>query len=249
MPIALLREMTAAREYAGLIRRAPALAAMPAGDGHPVLVAPGLLASDGSTLLLRGFLASKGYAVETWGLGRNLGSLEQFDRFVEQVVSRSELLGASVSLVGWSLGGIAARWAAACHPERVRQVITLGSPFLRDPRTRRIWPLYRAVSGVQPGDFTAEKLAAVAATPAVPATSVLSREDAIVSVDEGFQPPSATSETIFIGGSHVGLGHNPEVFRIVADRLVQPVDGWAPYRPAAASGVRRSAEVVGQLVE
>jgi len=46
--------------------------------------------------------------------------------------------GGPVSLVGWSLGGsIAGSWPRD-HPELVRQVITLGSPFaLVDPRQSR----------------------------------------------------------------------------------------------------------------
>lgn len=234
MSLSLLREVTAAREYAGLARRTPELVALPDGDGHPVLVAPGLLAGDGSTALLRRFLAAKGYSVERWGLGRNLGAPDDFDRYVERVAARSDALGEPVSLVGWSLGGIASRWAAACAPDAVRQVITLGTPFRRDPRAHRIWPLYRTVSGARWSDFTEEKLTTLAATPPVPATSVVSSEDGVVEVDEGFQPDGPTSETIIIRGSHLGLGHNPEVFRIVADRLAQPAGAWAPYLAAAA---------------
>jgi hypothetical protein len=51
----------------------PWLAAAPRGDGHPVLVLPGLLASDLSTRPLRSFLKSRGYAVHGWKQGRNLG--------------------------------------------------------------------------------------------------------------------------------------------------------------------------------
>ncbi|MEO1062455.1 MAG: alpha/beta hydrolase [Actinomycetota bacterium] len=234
MPIALLREVTAAREYAGLARRAPELAALPGGDGHPVLVAPGLLAGDGSTLLLRRFLAAKGYAVESWGLGRNLGSPDVFDAYVERVARRSAALGVPVSLVGWSLGGIASRFAAAGEPDAVRQVITLGSPFRRDPRTLSIWPIYRTVSGARWSDFTDEKLSAVADTPPVPTTSVVSTQDAVVAVDDGFQPEGDASETVVIQGSHLGLGHNPEAYRIVADRLAQPAGEWTPYEACAA---------------
>ena len=226
--MSVLREMSSTLEYAGLLRRAPELAGLPSGDGHPVVVAPGFLASDGSTLLLRRVLASKGHAVESWGLGRNLGSPELFDRYAAQIAARSEALGRPVSLIGWSLGGIASRWAAVCHPACVRLVITLGSPFRRDPRTRRVWPAYRLVSGVRPEDFTDEKLAAVAATPSVPATSIVSADDGIVDVAEAHQPPGPTSETVLIRGSHLGLGHNPDVYRIVADRLAQPEDAWRP---------------------
>jgi hypothetical protein len=51
----------------------PWLRLVPRGDGHPVLVLPGLVASDRSTRLLRHFLAGRGYEVHGWGLGRNYG--------------------------------------------------------------------------------------------------------------------------------------------------------------------------------
>ena len=51
----------------------PALARAPRGDGHAVLVIPGLGASDMSTLILRRFLSTLGYATYGWALGRNIG--------------------------------------------------------------------------------------------------------------------------------------------------------------------------------
>ena len=48
----------------------PALARAPRGDGHAVLVIPGLGASDMSTLILRRFLSTLGYATYGWELGR-----------------------------------------------------------------------------------------------------------------------------------------------------------------------------------
>src|SRR5437763_242339 len=52
---------------------APVLAMTPRGDGHTVLVLPGLGGDDQSTQPLRRFLRSRGYDVHGWGLGRNLG--------------------------------------------------------------------------------------------------------------------------------------------------------------------------------
>jgi len=60
-------------ELATLPLAAPWLAAAPLGDGHGVLVLPGLLASDLSTALLRQFLRWLGYDVRGWSLGRNVG--------------------------------------------------------------------------------------------------------------------------------------------------------------------------------
>ena len=50
----------------------PWLSRAPRGDGHPVLVFPGLVASDLSTRPLRQFLESLGYVACPWEHGRNL---------------------------------------------------------------------------------------------------------------------------------------------------------------------------------
>ena len=101
-----------------------------ANERSPVLVLPGFTASDQSTRPLRGVLRRKGYSVHGWGLGANVGPhphvLEGMERRLTELFER---YGAKVSLVGWSLGGIYARELAHSHPELVRLVITLGSPY------------------------------------------------------------------------------------------------------------------------
>lgn len=223
----LLAELTQSREVLSRLNKRSELRALPRGDGHRVLVAPGLLANDRATRALRRFLSSKGYDAQEWGLGRNLGSMTQFDAFIDVVRARAEASGAPVSLLGWSLGGIAARWAAHNEPRSVRQVITLGSPFRQDPRSMSIFPLYQAVSGVRRSDFTDEKLAAISNTPVVPATSIVSLDDRIAPPATGLQPMGPTSETVEVRGSHTGLVNNPDVWSIVADRLAQPAGHWS----------------------
>ena len=50
------------------------------GDGHPVLVLPGLLADDGSTRVLRSFLNAHGYHAHGWKQGRNFGLRASLER-------------------------------------------------------------------------------------------------------------------------------------------------------------------------
>ncbi|HEU0203030.1 MAG TPA: alpha/beta hydrolase, partial [Burkholderiaceae bacterium] len=69
----LALESRALLELASLGPALPWLRAAPRGDGHPVLVLPGLAASDISTRPLRCFLADRGYAAYGWRLGRNRG--------------------------------------------------------------------------------------------------------------------------------------------------------------------------------
>ena len=60
-------------ELGAFLGALPLLSLAPKGDGHPVLVLPGLVASDVSTRPLRSFLRTRGYAVSGWRQGRNLG--------------------------------------------------------------------------------------------------------------------------------------------------------------------------------
>src|SRR3954468_6689609 len=109
----------------------PVLARTPKGDGHTVVVLPGLGGDDASTQPLRGFLRSRGYDVRGWGLGRNMGPDRETRAGLAQALQaaygrRRE----PVSLVGWSMGGVYARELADAHGYAVRQVVTLGSPIL-----------------------------------------------------------------------------------------------------------------------
>src|SRR5215813_3849966 len=145
----LLLEGRAIQELGAFILLRPWLGAAPRGDGHPVLVFPGLLASDFSTQPLRSFLKTQGYAVHGWKQGRNLGlrpgveseMLERVDELHDRHGRRK------ISLIGWSLGGIYARQLAKRRPDAVRCVVTLGSPFTGSPKATNAWRVYAFASG------------------------------------------------------------------------------------------------------
>jgi hypothetical protein len=83
------------------------LLSAPRGDGHGVLVLPGLLASDMSTTLLRQYLRWLGYDVQGWNLGRNVGPTDEvLDELPHALTSLASRSGRQVSVIGWSLGGI-----------------------------------------------------------------------------------------------------------------------------------------------
>src|SRR3954464_195461 len=106
-------EGRAISELGAFLGALPLLSLAPRGDGHPVLVLPGLVASDISTRPLRSFLKTRGYAVRGWGQGRNLGLREGVrDSMVELLHEMNDTSGRKVSLVGWSLGGLYARQLA-----------------------------------------------------------------------------------------------------------------------------------------
>ncbi|MBV8588692.1 MAG: hypothetical protein JO212_01260, partial [Acetobacteraceae bacterium] len=101
----------------------PVLMRASRGDGHPVLVLPGLLAADGSTALLRWYLARLGYRPFGWELGRNVKSIGNSEpKLRARLAEVGERSGGKVSLVGWSLGGVLARLLARAMPDHVRRV-------------------------------------------------------------------------------------------------------------------------------
>lgn len=225
-------EFRAVWEFWSILPSWPALTRAPEGDGHSVLVFPGLSASDGSTAPLRAYLQSLGYDTSGWNQGYNFGPragiLETAKR---QVRDTFEATGQQVSLVGWSLGGVYARELAKELPECVRCVITMGTPFSGSHLSTNAWRLYELTSGRDIHRETEQF--DLPSAPPVPTTSIFSRTDGIVAWSASIQKPSrdnTKTENIEVFASHIGLGLNPTAWWAVADRLAQPPEQWQPFK-------------------
>jgi dienelactone hydrolase len=218
----LLAEVRGIFEFNASLLLSPLLMRAPRGDGHSVLALPGFLASDLSMAPMRRYLSELGYDAHAWRMGRNTGGISRMraalrDRLAEIHASS----GRKVSIVGWSLGGVYARDLALQAPEKVRYVVTLGSPFANDVRATNATRLYEALSGEAVED-NSELRAAISGDLPVPTTSIYSRTDGIVNWRTCLLRPSATAENIEVHlASHVGLGVNPAALWAVADRLAQ----------------------------
>ncbi len=234
----LLAEGRALFELAAFYATRPLLGALPKGDGHPVLVLPGFLASDTSTAPLRRLLADLGYAAHGWELGRNLKVDSQRVRDMEALLQRiHRTSGKKVSIVGWSLGGVFARELAKMHPKAVRQVISLGSPISDDRRHTNAARLFEYLNGKEPQPLREGRFQGLGEAPPVPTTSILTKSDGIVHWRGSVQHADAghaQTENIEVIASHVGLGVNPSVMVAIADRLRQREGEWAPFVPALA---------------
>lgn len=227
----MLLEGRAIPEFGAFLGALPLLSLAPRGDGHPVLVLPGLVTSDVSTRPLRSFLKRHGYAVSGWGQGRNFGPRPGVqDGMLALLRELNETHGRKVSIIGWSLGGVYARQLAKMDPDRVRSVITLGSPFGGKPRATNAWRIYEMVSGKSAADQDQTFGGALADPPPVPTTAIFSRTDGICAWQVCVEKPSAKAENIEVQGSHCGLGHNPAVVYAVADRLAQAEGEWRPFQ-------------------
>jgi len=94
-------------DLAALTLASPWLAIAPRGDGHGVLVWPGLLASDTSTAVLRQFLRLLGYEVRGWDLGRNHGPTDAvLDGLPRVLRAHAERTGRPVHALYKALGRI-----------------------------------------------------------------------------------------------------------------------------------------------
>ncbi len=217
----------------GLAATFPLLALAPRGDRHPVLVLPGLLASDVSTTTLRAWLRALGYPVVGWELGRNRGPTPEIVEALPGLVSRlADRHGQAVSIVGQSLGGVFARRLAVRTPAEVRSVVTLGSPFALVGRRPDDSPGARAYRRLAPLHTSRRLSPADPARPLpMPSTSVYSRWDGVVDWRSCLQRTGPHSENVGVHASHLGMGHDPAVLWVVADRLAQPADDWQPFRP------------------
>ena len=146
-------------------------------DGPPVMVIPGFLATDRSTLGLQKALAQAGYRVSGWGHGLNRGVKADT---LEHIVTRLERFadGRKAVLVGWSLGGIYAREVAKLRPDLVAKVVTLGTPFSGHPRANNAWRLYELIAGHKVDAPPIEGV--LAEKPPVPTIALWSRRDGVV---------------------------------------------------------------------
>ena len=210
-------------ELAAMPLAAPWLSFAPRGDGRGVLVLPGLLASDASTALLRRFLRRLGYDVHGWDLGRNLGPTDQvLDELPRELSALAERTDRPVSLIGWSLGGIYARELARQHPEHVRQVITMASPFaLTDPRQSHADGAYRRHGYLHAAGRVPSR-EQVARPISVPSTAVYSRRDGIVAWQACIEPETDLHENVEVRCGHLGFGVDPATLWLIADRLAVP---------------------------
>jgi pimeloyl-ACP methyl ester carboxylesterase len=219
----LLAEARGLLELNASMLLSPLLARARRGDGHPVLVLPGLLASDLSTALLRRYLNGLGYRSHAWGLGRNIAGVYKtrglLRRRLGAIHHESQR---KVSLVGWSLGGIYARDLALHLPQMVRCVVTMGSPFAGDITATNARRIYEVLSGETLQSTSIEDLQALAGDLPVPTTSIFSRADGIVNWRTCLVRGSDRAENIEVYlASHIGLGVNAAVLWAVADRLAQ----------------------------
>ena len=180
-------------------------------DGQPVLVIPGFLCSDQTTFSLRRELARAGYRVHGWKQGWNFGARPDT---LEKLAERIDGLGHDrpIVIVGWSLGGLFAREYARYHPEQVRAVITLGSPFSGDPRQNNVWRLYEKVAKHPVDD---PPIPRITEKPPVPHLAIWSRRDGLIAPRAARGLPHERDKAVELACHHMAFAISPKASKDV----------------------------------
>ncbi|MFV2089344.1 MAG: esterase/lipase family protein [Pseudomonadales bacterium] len=202
---------------------------LPAGRG-PVMVLPGFMADDTSTWLLRRFLSSLGYSVMPWKMGQNRGPMMAYlPPLIERLENWREETGQRPSLVGWSRGGTLSREIARERPELIKSVTTLGSPVRGGVRGTSIGRMVTAQTGLTPQQINAILRERQRIPITTPITAIYSKTDGVVSWQACVDDINPHVTHHVVDSSHMGLGVNVAVYRLVAKNL-------ARHHPAAGAG-------------
>jgi pimeloyl-ACP methyl ester carboxylesterase len=221
------REILAPFEWAGTLIQFPTLSLLPKGDGRPILLIPGYMTDEWSMRPLKVFLNKLGYEVYDWDHGRNLGKV---DRYIDRVgkslqrKTQGDQAKSPFTLIGWSLGGVIAREVARLFPEQVREVITMGSPITGGPKYTVVGQKYAKRERLDLDEFEKHVLERNQIGFEQPVTSIYSKTDGVVGWQAALDIYNAHARNIEVSATHLGIGVNAKVWRIIAAILAENED-------------------------
>jgi pimeloyl-ACP methyl ester carboxylesterase len=215
------------------------------GQGQPILLIPGFLAGDWTLMRLAGWLNRLGYKAYFSGIDWNVDcpnkTGERLQWRLEHIAKETP---GPLTVIGHSLGGLLARFLGANFPDRVRHVVSLGSPLdITEPKS--IHPLVRSTfeflgplrrlrgqtfsrCGSSECSCRFAKTAFSVLPPSVRSTAIFSKSDEVVDWRAAIDPHGHNIE---VSGRHIGLIVNREVYRAVAQLLTET--GTAPHADEA----------------
>jgi pimeloyl-ACP methyl ester carboxylesterase len=207
------------------------------GDGSAVVVIPGFLGTDHYLAELYCWLRRVGYKPYMSGIGWNADCLNKLGARLRDTIDRAaQETGKPVHLIGHSLGGVLGRAVAAHQKESVASVIALGSPFRgfsTHPLVRRTSEFVRTRILKENSNERPECFSGYCGCDTVKAwkspfpetvsrTAVYTKTDGVV--DWRVCVDADSDNNYEVDGTHVGLVVNPQVYRIVAERLSASID-------------------------
>ena len=224
--------------------------AAPKGDGHTVLLFPGFGAPNASMYSIKKLCKGLGYNVKPWNTnikGWNLGPNpwvfpEEFRNTLEiaekELIEHFEETGKKASIIGQSLGGVYASLLARKHPDKVRSIITLGSPIQMHNHPESVAfaaDIIFKFLNPESDLIDSEEVAQIMDEPSpVPTTHIYSKWDGVVNWKAAISSDktrSKTTEDVEVFGAHLAQGLNPQSLIVIGDRLSQPDNKrrWKPF--------------------
>lgn len=215
LPALRLRLGEAAWVLPRLFRIVGSTKALGPTDGPPVLVIPGFVAHDRTTEALRRALAQAGWRAHGWKMGVNWGArantIERLKRRIDQISPAQPIL-----VVGWSLGGLFARELGRAVPDRVRAVVTLGSPFSGDPKQNHVWRMYERIAGHKVDDPPVPR---ITDKPPVPHLALWSRRDGLIAPRAARGLDHERDEEVELDCTHMAFGMSKRAARDVVREI------------------------------
>lgn len=184
------------------------------------------------TIILRAHCQELGYEAFDWGQGFNIGPQGELDVWLERLAEQLSMQLAEyekpATLIGWSLGGLYARELGKLLAPRLRQVITIATPFNGSTDDNSAGWL-ASLFGGSAASIDPLWLERLRTPPPIRTTSIYSRSDGVVAWESCcHEQHFGHVQDIEVDGSHMGMGWNREVLNIVADRLGQNAGPWRP---------------------
>jgi hypothetical protein len=202
-----------------------------ASKNKPVLLMPPYLGNDLSTTFVRNYLKSVGFKTYKWELGVNMINSKSLPKLIEKLDEIFEKHQEKVSLVGWSGGGIFAKIIANRHPDKVEQLITIGSPVwgvknMKTPVVRSL-EFFRGRKLKERNDKFIKELEEI---PDVPVTCIYTKTDGLLPWKHCMEAETLRKDikNIEVFGSHCGMGANASVLLTVANSLNTNITGKKP---------------------
>lgn len=226
-----LLETRSAIEWVTMFGIYPFIPKHKASKNKPVLLMPPYLGNDVSTTFVRNYLRSVGFKTYKWELGVNMINSKYLPKLVEKLDEIFEKHQEKVSLVGWSGGGIFAKIIANRYPDKVEQLVTIGSPVwgvknMKTPLVRMLEFLRGKTLRARNDKFIHE----LEEIPNVPVTCIYTKTDGLLPWKHCMEAETLRKDikNIEVFGSHCGMGANASVLLTVANSLNKNITGKEP---------------------
>ena len=208
---------------------------LPRGDGRTVLLVPGFGFGDPTLVPMHAVLRRFGYRTLRSGIVSNIDcsdrTVESLARLAEVEVERS---GARIQVVGQSRGGMLARGLGARRPDLVSRAVNLGGPLndefafyeIPSPLVTAVYASHRVRSPLPEPECLRPECPCpymqAVHRPMPTETELVSVYSASDGVIDWRSCVVRGARNIKVESSHLGMGVDPRVLRVVITELARP---------------------------